>query len=141
MLWIFFTGANVNVLPSCGRTALGRAAQLGHLAIVCLLLDAEKFYTTPEEEDVDTESLFSCISSSSSSHVSTAPGATSCTSRGTLPQDQRPSPTSGAVGSASSIGNLRPTLGTALLSPQGHKCCSPSIDSETCTCSDEVGLK
>ncbi|KAG0727618.1 Ankyrin repeat domain-containing protein 50 [Chionoecetes opilio] len=131
-------GANVNVLPSCGRTALGRAAQLGHLAIVCLLLDAEKFYTTPEEEDVDTESLFSCISSSSSSHVGAVSGVTSCAPRGTLPQDQRLSPTTAAVASASSVGNLRPTLGTTLLTPQGHKCCSPSIDSETCTCSDEL---
>ncbi|XP_045101521.1 ankyrin-3-like isoform X2 [Portunus trituberculatus] len=130
-------GANVNVLPSCGRTALGRAAQLGHLAIVCLLLDAEKFYTTPEEEDVDTESLFSCISSSSSSHVGATPSVTSCASRGNLPQDQKTSPTTGAVASTS-VGNLRPTLGPALLSPQGHKCCSPSIDSETCTCSDEL---
>lgn len=136
------TGANVNVLPSCGRTALGRAAQLGHLAIVCLLLDAEKFYSTPEEEDVDTESLFSCVSSSSSSLVGLASGVTSCASRGTLPQDQRQSPTTtGATASASSIANLRPTLGGSLLSPQGHKCCSPSIDSETCTCSDEVRLK
>ena len=50
MINYFFIGANVNIIPSCGRTALGRAAQLGFANIVCLLLDADKFYTTPEEE-------------------------------------------------------------------------------------------
>ncbi|XP_069167392.1 uncharacterized protein [Procambarus clarkii] len=131
-------GANVNVLPSCGRTALGRAAQLGHLAIVCLLLDAEKFYTTPEEEDVDTEAMFSCAKTSTGS-VAQASSTSTCAS---LITATSPEPWSSPVTLTSvpvaSTSSLRPSLGSSLRSPQPHKCCSPSIDSETCTCSDEL---
>lgn len=131
-------GANVNVLPSCGRTALGRAAQLGHLAIVCLLLDAEKFYTTPEEEDVDTEAMLSCVTSSGSS-LAQASSTPSCVSLVTATSpDPWSSPVNVTSVPAASTSTLRPSLGSSLRSPQPHKCCSPSIDSETCTCSDEL---
>ena len=76
---------------------------MGHLAIVCLLLDSEKFYTTPEEEEVDNDIIFNTPSSEPVNDASA------------LVQPQTPHP------------------------PQ-HKCCSPSIDSETCTCSDEVSI-
>lgn len=134
-------GANVNVLPSCGRTVLGRAAQLGHLAIVCLLLDAEKFYTTPEEEDVDPETMFSFVNSSTGAGASQASGPSACSSfvSGVTPTDPRSSlATATSVSAASTTPALRSSLGSNLRSPQPHKCCSPSIDSETCTCSDEV---
>ncbi|KAG7176933.1 Ankyrin repeat domain-containing protein 50-like 1 [Homarus americanus] len=136
-------GANVNVLPSCGRTALGRAAQLGHLAIVCLLLDAEKFFITPEEEDVDTEALFSCVTSNAGSGVAQASSSSACASLVTASKtatspETWPLPVTVTSVSAAPPSNLRPSLGSSLLSPQPHKCCSPSIDSETCTCSDEL---
>ncbi|XP_071551960.1 uncharacterized protein [Panulirus ornatus] len=136
-------GANVNVLPSCGRTALGRAAQLGHLAIVCLLLDAEKFYTTPEEEDVDTEALFSCVTSGANPIAAQATSAPACpslitVSKAAVSPESRSQPAIVSSLSTASSSTLRPSLGTSLLSPQPHKCCSPSIDSETCTCSDEL---
>ncbi|KAK7086895.1 hypothetical protein SK128_000496 [Halocaridina rubra] len=131
-------GANVNVLPSCGRTVLGRAAQLGHLAIVCLLLDAEKFYTTPEEEDVDAGAAFSsCITTTPSPTVSqTSPTSPSCSSSVGASSLWPPLPSSAAPVATTS--NLRPSFGSSLRSSQPHKCCSPSIDSETCTCSDEL---
>ncbi|XP_063597527.1 uncharacterized protein LOC134774131 [Penaeus indicus] len=137
-------GANVNVLPSCGRTVLGRAAQLGHLAIVCLLLDAEKFYTTPEEEDVDTESMFSRLTSTAnptatqtSATSSACPPLAAASLVTTSSSVWAALPVSAAATVASSS-NIRPSMGSTLKSPQPHKCCSPSIDSETCTCSDEL---
>lgn len=121
------------MVPSCGRTALGRAAQLGHLAIVCLLLDAEKFYTTPEEEDVHPETLFNCVSPG-------AGGATQGSGTSLFPttRSQDPSTPTPTSPSPLSPSGLHPGMGTTLRSPQPHKCCSPSVDSETCTCSDEV---
>ncbi|CAL4058633.1 unnamed protein product, partial [Meganyctiphanes norvegica] len=118
-------GANVNVLASCGRTVLGRAAQLGHLAIVCLLLDADKFYSTPEEEEPRTD-----------------------IGQMTSPADSPTSPEDSVSGignciSLSSSAVSPVTFSTSLVRsdtnvPSPHKCCSPSIDSETCTCSDEL---
>ncbi|XP_068226683.1 uncharacterized protein [Palaemon carinicauda] len=139
-------GANVNVLPTCGRTVLGRAAQLGHLAIVCLLLDAEKFYTTPEEEDIDTEAMFSSCpanveSPSSSQPTVTFPTYTALSSPTVVAPTSSTWPTlpiSTAAATVASPSGHRPSLGSSLRSPQPHKCCSPSVDSETCTCSDEL---
>ena len=145
---ILYSGANVNVLPTCGRTVLGRAAQLGHLAIVCLLLDAEKFYTTPEEEDVDTEVMFSSCVTTADSQSTLQANATSptCPTLSSVPVVATSSsawPTLPISSAATpSTSSLRPSLGSSLRSPQQpHKCCSPSIDSETCTCSDEVSCR
>ena len=112
----------MNVLPSCGRTNLGRAVQLGHLPIVCLLLDAEKFYSTPEEEDIDNDIMFN------------SPSSEPVTNASPHPIDQLSAAASSTILPYS---NAAVPLPPPTHTPQ-HKCCSPSIDSETCTCSDEV---
>lgn len=102
---ILFSGANVNVLSSSGRTHLGRATQLGHVAIVCLLLDADKFYSTPEEEHLTPDDAY---------------------------------PINYVTQKLENLSHFKMHLKAP--KTEVNKCCSPSIDSETFTCSDEVSF-
>ena len=114
-------------MPSCGRTVLGRAAQLGHVAIVCLLLDADKFYSTPEEED----GILQCLMSEQNTY-----------SNDSSSKDVLPSASGISTAHFEKEFMTRFRMRNVFKNskrPQSYKCCSPSIDSETCTCSDEVG--